>query len=87
MLQVKKVITHPDFEARTFKNDLGDQLLSLKVNFYKLSLLNAITEIYFFSAILKLEHGFREHTFRQTIPMVEQVVDVKHSCQTKRNFF
>ena len=48
MLQVKKVITHPDFEARTFKNDLGDQLLSLKANFYSLSLLNAIAQIHFF---------------------------------------
>ena len=47
VLQVKKVITHPDFEARTFKNDLGDQLLFLKVNFYRLSLLNAIAQIYF----------------------------------------
>ena len=80
------MITHPDFEARTFKNDLGDQLLSLKINFYKLSLLNAITEIYFFSAILKLEHGFRQHTFRQTIPMVEQLANIKHSNQTKQKF-
>ena len=36
-----------------------------------------------FSAILKLEHAFREHTFRQTIRMVEQVVNEKLSYQTR----
>ena len=86
-MQVKEVITHPDFEARTFKNDLGDLFLSLKVNFYSLSLFNAIAQIHFLSAILKLEHGFREHTFRQTIPMVEQVLNVKHDDQTKQRLF
>ena len=47
MMQVNEVITHPDFEARNFKNDLGDQLLSLKAIFYSLSLLIAIAQIHF----------------------------------------
>ena len=47
VMQVNEVITHPDFEARNFKNDLGDQLLSLKAIFYSLSLLIAIAQIHF----------------------------------------